>query len=94
MLPHSDLEVVGKTFSTDMVIAVHAYARENHNAFLVLNLKVSYVSKSQDKHDASSLFSNKSLERSTLPPLAKIENVRVKCKRITVFHAVRMAGVP
>ena len=26
MLPHSDLEVVGKTFSTDMVIAAHAIA--------------------------------------------------------------------
>ena len=26
MLPHPDLEVVGKTFSTDMVIAAHAIA--------------------------------------------------------------------
>jgi len=28
VLPHSDLEVVGKTFSTDMVIAAHAIAWE------------------------------------------------------------------
>lgn len=26
VLPHSDLEVVGKNFSTDMVIAAHAIA--------------------------------------------------------------------
>ena len=51
-MPRSGLEVVGKTFSTDMVIAAHAM-REKHYAILVLKLKVSYVSNPQDKHNAS-----------------------------------------
>ena len=52
-----------------MVIAAHAM-RENHYAFLVLNLKVSYVPKSQDKHNASSFFVCPG--RSYLNPIAKI----------------------
>lgn len=51
----SKLEVVGKTFSTDMVIAAHAM-RENHYAFSRTKSEISYVSNLQDKHNASSIY--------------------------------------
>lgn len=45
--PHSDLKVLRKPFSTNIVIAAHA-KRENHYANSVLNLTISQVPKSQE----------------------------------------------
>ena len=51
---HSKLEVVGITFTHECSNSSPRYMRENHYAILVCNCEISYVSNSQDKHNASS----------------------------------------
>ena len=58
-MPHSELEVVGITFTHGCSNSSPRYMRENHYAILVCNCEISYVSNSQDKHNAS-FFSNMS----------------------------------
>lgn len=53
-MPHSELEVVGITFTHGCSNSSPRYMRENHYAILVCNCEISYVSNSQDKHNASS----------------------------------------
>ena len=67
---HSKLEVVGITFTHECSNSSPRYMRENHYAILVCNCEISYVSNSQDKHNASS-NSNMSW-REWLSPNAKI----------------------
>lgn len=50
---HSKLEVVGITFTHECSNSSPRYMRENHYAILVCNCEISYVSNSQDKHNAS-----------------------------------------
>ena len=52
---HSKLEVVGITFTHECSNSSPRYMRENHYAILVCNCEISYVSNSQDKHNASFL---------------------------------------
>ena len=51
-MPRLNLEVVGITVYTDMDIAAHALAGEPL-CYPCVHLKISYVSKLQDKHNAS-----------------------------------------
>lgn len=55
-MPHSELEVVGITFTHGCSNSSPRYMRENHYAILVCNCEISYVSNSQDKHNASYYF--------------------------------------
>lgn len=59
-MPRSELEVVGITFTHECSNSSPRYMRENHYAILVCNCEISYVSNSQDEHNASFfMFSGK-----------------------------------
>ena len=57
-MPRSELEVVGITFTHECSNSSPRYMRENHYAILACNCEISYVSNSQDEHNASFCMSS------------------------------------